>query len=89
MFRGKHSQEIRNEGFSGKNIASQLGERWRNLNSVERKNYGFQAFTIKELNISPEKLDRTTSVIKLKTPEPICTPVIPKLNAIDTRRYSL
>ena len=64
FFRGKCSQAVRNEGFTGRSIASELGDRWRKLSPAEKRNYSLQAFVAQSLEQSPEKLDRTNSVIK-------------------------
>ena len=64
FFRGKYSQAVRNEGFTGRSIASELGDRWRKLSAAEKLNYSLQAFVVQSLEQSPEKLDRTNSVIK-------------------------
>merc|ERR1712086_1237269 len=53
VFRMKYATDVRDEGFTGKDIASQLGDRWRKLTQIERNNFKFQAFTLKEVNRSP------------------------------------
>ena len=85
MYREKNSQGIKSAGFSGKEIASKLGERWRTLNSGERKNYGLQAFAIRELANSPEKLGKSTSVLKVEVSEPVIHDLI---TTVSKRRNS-
>jgi hypothetical protein len=61
VFRWKHTHEVRDEGHTGKAIASQLGDRWRRLSKPEKNVYGFQAFALQELNKTPDHLDRSSS----------------------------
>merc|ERR1719431_56925 len=62
FFRAKYSQTVRSEGFSGRGIASELGDRWRKLSGKKKKNYGLQAIVVHEIEKTPEKLDKSTSV---------------------------
>ena len=64
MFRDKNTQEVISEGYSGRAISSQLGERWRSLSTGEKQHFGFQAFTVRELKRAPQQLERTKSVYK-------------------------
>ena len=57
-----------NDGFSGKEIASQLGQRWKKVNNAEKKKYGLKAKFIKAVNSEPEVLERTSTVHKAKVP---------------------
>ena len=77
----KHATDVRDEGFTGKDIASQLGDRWRKLTQIERNNFKFQAFTLKEVNRSPDRLDRTKSVLGVSNKSVISAASV-------TRRYS-
>ena len=64
LYRDRNTPKVLSEGYSGRAIASQIGERWRSLSAEEKLNFGFQAFTVCELKKSPQMLERTESVFK-------------------------
>ena len=79
VFRRKNTELVKEDGFVGKAIASQLGDRWRKLDRKGKRQFGLQAYTLKKLNPSPEKLDKTQSV-KLNVVESAdCEILIPQV----------
>ena len=64
MFREEKYPEVVKEGFVGKDIASQLGQRWKNVTALEKKHYLLKANFIKAVRSEPEVLERSSTVCK-------------------------
>ena len=73
VFRDEKYQEVKNAGFSGRDIFSQLGERWKKVTPKEKKRYGIKAQFLKTVNSDPEILERTSTVHKSTDPKSPCT----------------
>ena len=73
MFRDEKCQEVKNDGFTGRDIFSQLGERWKKVTAKEKKRYGIKAQFLKNVNSDPETLERSSTVHKSTDPNSPCT----------------
>ena len=66
MYRDEQRRAVIAEGFSGKDISSQLGERWRRLSTREKNAYKVQAKIrasfVSNLREEPNILDRSVTV---------------------------
>ena len=70
VFRDEKYQEVKNDGFTGREIFSQLGERWKKVGPEEKKTYGMKAQVLKTINSDPEILERSSTVHKSTDSEP-------------------
>ena len=69
VFRDKNIEEVKSDGFTGREIAKQLGEKWRNVTAQEKRHYGLQANFLREINREPEEiLERASTVLKYVKP---------------------
>ena len=62
------------EGYSGKNISSQIGTRWRNLSVVEKEKYrklaNLKKSFLKNINSEPNILSRAWSLTQFEQEVP-------------------
>eukprot|EP00092_Neocalanus_flemingeri_P053901 GFUD01063433.1.p1 GENE.GFUD01063433.1~~GFUD01063433.1.p1 ORF type:complete len:185 (-),score=51.89 GFUD01063433.1:64-618(-) len=65
VFREENHQEVVNDGFSGKEIAAQLGKLWSQVSRSDKKVYGFKAHALKGVREeTSEELERSSTVHK-------------------------
>ena len=64
LYRQENKSKIEEEGFSGKNIMSKLGENWRSLKPEERNKYRRKSYVLMNMNVSSPKLMRSKSCCK-------------------------
>ena len=69
MFRTEKHAEVIAAGFSGKEIASQLGERWKKTEAPDKKKYALKAEFHKVMSGDPDVLERTSTVHRSRNPE--------------------
>ena len=71
VFREEQYSNVVNEGFSGKDIASQLGEKWRKVSRLEKKKYYQKAKVIASflnaVGSEPNDLERSSTMEKLES----------------------
>ena len=67
VFREEQRPVVISEGFNGKDVSSQLGERWRGLPSSEKKKYKLKAKNrsnvLSFLNAVPCTIERSVSLL--------------------------
>ena len=72
VFRAEKYSEVVDQGFSGKEISKQLGDRWKKVEGPEKKKYGLKAEFLKSVQGEPDILERTSTVHKSSKLEPLC-----------------
>ena len=72
VFRAEKYSEVVDQGFSGKEISKQLGDRWKKVEGPEKKKYGLKAEFLKAVQGEPDILERTSTVHKSSKLEPLC-----------------
>ena len=70
-FRDEKYSEVVEKGFSGKEIASQLGLMWKKVTPAEKNKYTLKAKFLKALGSEEEVLERTSTVCKSRKVEAV------------------
>ena len=67
LYRQENKAGVEADGFVGKQIASKLGEQWRDLTKAEKNIYSRKAYVLKNMKLTTMKLCKTKACSKSKS----------------------